>query len=156
MNEYRYKKLPSLLDYRWTFISVSIAGFLSVAAIISFLDPEQRSESFIEAYGMYLVAMVSWWLPYFFFSIIRSKYHAAKDGTPALLVKADGIIVLSWHGNPVTMGWEEIKRLDLDENDNLMFASTKGFSGNIDLSELDSDPETIWTVIQTHRGRVLT
>lgn len=153
--QFRRSRPPQMRDYVWPTVATLLAIGLSLAEVVAIINPAQRSDNPIDNYAFWIVALLSWLIPFIFWAIVATRRRQFRRGEPVLLVDDRGMSVTDWRGNLLNFRWPEFERLERVQSgrdDELWFRAGK-FSGAISLNDLDFDPNEVVEIINRSSGR---
>lgn len=143
-HEFRWSRLPQMREHVWPALATLLALSLSSACIWVIINPAQRGADPMDQYAMWIIAPLSWSLPFVFWSMLMIKRQQFKDRVPVLAVDDRGISTKDWRGKPLTFLWSEItfERVQRGPKDEIFFRAGK-ISGSSSLNDLDRNPDEI-------------
>lgn len=144
VHQFHWSRPPPAHEYVWPTVATLLALGLSFAAGWALVDPTQRSSDPVDLYAMWIIAPLSWLIPFFFWSMLVRKRRQFSERVPVLAVDDRGISTLDWRGKSLVFSWAEIifERVQRGSSDDLLFRAGKT-SGSISLKDLNRKPDEI-------------
>lgn len=132
------------------------ALWLSFAAGWTLVDPAQRSDDPMDLYAMWIIAPLSWLIPFFFWSMLLRKRRQFSRQIPVLEVDDRGISMMDWRGKSLVFSWPEIafERVQRGSSDEMLFRASK-MSGSISLNDLDRKPDEVADIMNQCSKRAI-
>src|SRR4051812_26433291 len=132
---YQFKRIkpPQIGEYIWPAAATLPAIGLSVAAVVVLIDPTQRSGDRMDVYALWIMALLSWLVPLFFWSMLRAEWRQFRDGAPVLQVDDQGMSIRNWRGTMLDFRWsaiESFEHVQTRKDDSLLIRAGKT-SGSI-------------------------
>jgi hypothetical protein len=145
---FRWSRPPQLREYVWPIVATLQAVGLSFAGLVALFDPAQYSGDPMDQYAMWIIAPLSWLIPFFFWSMLAIKRQQFRDRLPVLVVDDRGISTRDWRGKLLVFLWSEVtfERVQRGANDDMLFRAGK-VSGSISLKDLDRNPGEITDIM---------
>jgi hypothetical protein len=143
--QFRWSRPPQVREYVWPTVATLLALGLSVAGAVVLIDPAQRSGDPMDEYALWITALLSWLIPFFFWSTVATRRRQFQNGDPVLLVDDRGMSIRNWRGTMLEFLWSEIEtfeRMQSSRDDDLLIRAGK-ISGSIPLKDLDTSPSEI-------------
>jgi hypothetical protein len=132
-----------------------LASGLSLAGFIVIVDPAQRGDEPMDTYALWIVAVLSWLLVFFFWSPVVARWRNFRRNEPVLLVDDQGMSMRDWRGTMRTFRWSEfqgLERLQRGREDELWFRAG-AVSGAFPLHDLAMIPDEVIAIIDRHSER---
>jgi hypothetical protein len=157
MDSYQFcwSRPPQMREYVWPTVATVLAFGLSSTWIWTIIDPEQRSADPMDGHAMWIIALTSWFLPFFSWLMLINKRQQYRDRIPVLIIDDRGISVKNWRRKSLTFSWSEtsFERVQRGRDDDMFFQAGK-ISGLISLNDLDRNPTEIIDVMNRCSGHM--
>lgn len=140
-------------EYVWPIVATMLALGLSLARPLGLIARAPLGADLMDQYAMWIIAPLSWWLPFFLWSTVVTKKRQFRDRVPVLVVNDQGISVKDWRGKSLTFSWTEVtfERVKRGLNDDMLFRAGR-ISGSISLNDLDGGVDEITEIMTRCSG----
>jgi len=135
-------------EYFWPIGATMLALGLSLAGPLNLIAIAPLGADLVDQYALWIIAALSWWLPFFLWSMVVTKKRQFRDRVPVLVVNDQGISVRDWRGKSLTFSWTEVivERVKRGLNDDMLFRAGK-ISGSVSLNDLDRGADEITEIM---------
>lgn len=132
-----------------------LAFGISLAGPLDLIATAPPGADLMDQYALWIIAPLSWGLPFFLWSIVVTKKRQFRDRIPVLVVDDQGISVKDWRGKSRTFSWTEVifERVKRGLNDDLWFRAGK-ISGTVPLNDLDRGADEIAEIMTRCSRRI--
>lgn len=148
-HEFRYTRPPQVTDWLPAAGLSVLACFLTAVALITAMDPTQRTGNFVDDYVMWPLAFAAWVVALYVARFDWRRLQAFRAGEPAIRVDDGSITLPGLAGKPVELGWGEVDAISLGrrKGGSELLIRAGRLSGSVPLDNLDVEPDGVWQVV---------